>query len=121
MQESQVVGDLLLPADQQSTCAIGPGVGAFDNPAVDFSTWVATRRGVVVLLGNMRDVAASTRRAADRLGIVPFVGTEMLLLASGRLGAADGNAAEGLGHQGVIMRIGATDRGTDRHAPTFGQ
>ena len=37
MQEAQIVGGFLFPADQQPACAIDPGVSALDNPASGFA------------------------------------------------------------------------------------
>ena len=121
MQEPQIVGDFLFPAYQQASGAIGPGMRPFNDPASGLAIAMLSRRGVVVLFGNVRDVTPSASSLANRFGIVPLVRTKMLLLPRRRLRAAERNAGQSLLHQGLIMRIGAIHRCADRHASTVGQ
>jgi hypothetical protein len=69
------------PADQQPSCAIGPGVRALDDPPSHFgSSAFGSRRGLS-LLGDAGDAWSSLGRPANCFSIVAFVGAEILPLA----------------------------------------
>src|SRR5271165_3818519 len=106
MQKAKIVVDFLLPADQQTPSPVRPGVCAFDDPASGFPVAMFLGRGVVVLSGNVVDVAATCGSLAHGVGVVPFVGAKMLSFSLGRSWALDGNTSQGLTDQGLVMRIG---------------
>src|SRR5438046_7433648 len=107
MQEAQIIGRFLFPADQQPPCAVGPGVGSLDNPSACFSfASLRSRRGFT-RSRNMRDVSPAFRDLPHGVGIVSFVGTEMLLVARRGLRATNGDTLKRLGHQLLVMHIRA--------------
>jgi hypothetical protein len=67
MDEAQVILDFLFPPHQQAACAVGPGVGRFDDPAAGAMTG-ATTASLFVAATNVRLVAAAPRDGHRRLG-----------------------------------------------------
>jgi len=98
VQEAQIVGGLLFPADEEAAGAVGPGMGPFDDPTPGLAIAMLSRWGVVILLGDVGNVVTLAGGCADSISIVSFVATQMLLLMGRGLGAADGNALQGLSH-----------------------
>jgi hypothetical protein len=121
MQEGKIVDDFLFPTDQEAPCAIGPGVGSFDDPPSSFGSPALGGRRGLALLRNVGDVSSSLRLLADRFGVVPFVGAEMLSLAWLRSGTPHGNAGERDFDQFLVMHIGAVDGSAHGHATSIGQ
>ena len=67
MQEAEVVGDFLFPADQQSPGSVHPGVGALDLPAASFSTAMMPRNWFAAFHGDVRNVTAFAHLLFNRL------------------------------------------------------
>ena len=121
MQESQIVSDLLFPADQQAARAVRPGVGAFHDPAARPTATTLRNRGTFAFLGDVDRVSSTTRCLAHRFGIVTFVRTEMLFLARRRLWAPHGNVLNRFSNQLLIMHIRAGDSDANGHASPLRQ
>src|SRR3954454_4715282 len=116
VEQGEIVGGLLGPADQDGTEAVEPGMCALDDPAPRF--------GLNVTLGpSFLTSAAQMQRDAELLGqgarlviIEPLVETEMLRAIQARLGAWYRDGFEGLAHQLVIVAVGAVDDHPERDA-----
>src|SRR5262245_4387229 len=121
MQESQVVGSFLFPANQQAAGAVRPGVSAFDEPAARPTATTLRNRRTFSFLGNVNRVACTTHCMTHRFGIVAFVRTEMLFVARRRLWAPHGNVLNRFSDQLLIMHIRAGDSDPNRHASPLRQ
>ena len=121
MQEAEVVGDFLFPANQQPTGAVDPRVSSFNHPAAGFGSPTMRCRGGFPLARDVDDVATAFGGSSHGLGVVAFVRTEVLSLARRRFRTADGNAFERFSHQRLVMHIGPGDRHAQWHAATVGQ
>ena len=95
LEQGEVVGVFLRPADQQRPVAVEPGVAGLDDPAAGAPT-----RGVQLQLdlfaarADMRRVAALGDELADRLVVVAAVETQPLRLFGCRLGPLDRDRVE---------------------------
>src|ERR1700761_4810460 len=105
MEEAEIVGDFLFPADQQSSGTVEPRMGAFDFPAARLATAVLGLRRLVGLARHVGRVAALANLSIDRLAAVAFVEAEMLRLPRSRLGTLDRDGVQRLGHQALIRHI----------------
>lgn len=121
MQEAQVVGSFLFPADQQPACAIDPGVSALDDPASRFAVSSLGGGTVLALFGNVNDVAASSTRLSHRLGIVSFVPAKMLPFARRGLWTPHRNVFQRGVNQFLVMHICAGNGDANRHTCSVGQ
>jgi hypothetical protein len=108
MQEAQVVGDLLFPAYEKSSCAIEPRVSAFYFPASGLAA-VARLGRFIHLARDMGHVASRTNLAIDRLAGIPFIETKILRGLRGELRTLDRDAIQSFGDQFLIRHIGAFD------------
>lgn len=121
MQEAEIVPGFLFPADQQAAGAVGPRVGALDDPAPRFGLAAMRTLGGFPFARNVCDVPPTRGQAADRLRVVPFVQAQVLAAAKFGPRTANGNALERFLDQLLIMHIGAGDRDADRHAAAIGE
>ena len=121
MQEAQIVGDLLFPADQEASCAVDPGVGSLDDPASRFSATACRPGGVFAFARNVGDVVPSFGSTPDGFGVVAFVGAEMLFLARRGTRTPHRNAGQRFLDQFLIMHISAGNSHANRHASPVGE
>ena len=121
MQKGQIVRGFLFPADQQPSCAVGPGVRAFHNPSADACGSTRGTLRVLSFVGNVNDVSATRSGAAKGFGVVAFVGAQMLTFARSWCRAVDGKALKRFPDQLLIRHIGSGDGDAQRHTATVGQ
>src|SRR6187401_436778 len=121
MQESQIVSDLLFPADQQASCAVDPRVRSLDDPSSRLAAAACRAGCVFAFAGNVTDVAPSFGRTPDGLGVVAFVSAEMLFLARRGVRTAERNAGQCFMNQLLIVHISAGNGHANRHASPVGE
>jgi len=121
MQEAQIIGDLFLPADQQSPGTVEPGMSSFDFPTPSFTATVLWLRGLVGLVRNVRRIASLAYFAVHRFARVAFVQAKMLRFFRRGLGAFDGDGVERGGDHFLVRHIGAFDGDGQRHATAIDQ
>jgi len=121
MQEGQIVRGFLLPADQQSSRAIEPGVCAFDFPATRLAAAVFRLRRFVFFARDVRRVSALTNCGIHGSARVAFVEAEMLRFSRSRFGALDRNGIKRFGDELLIRYMGAGDRDGQRDAAAIDQ
>ena len=121
MQKGQIVRGFFFPADQQPSCAVGPGVRAFHNPSADACGSTRGTLRVLSFVGNVNDVSATRSGAAKGFGVVAFVGAQMLTFARSWCRAVDGKALKRFPDQLLIRHIGSGDGDAQRHTATVGQ
>jgi len=115
MEKTQIIRSFLFPADQQASRAIGPRMGSFNDPSARPPTASAWCRRALPLAGNVSDVFAALRGLTNRIRIVTFIGTQMMLAGSLRQWTLHGNAVKRFFHQLLIMHIRAGDGDSNRH------
>lgn len=115
MDKSQVVADFLFPSDQQTPCAVRPGMTAFDHPtasALSSSTlWLD-----FALARDVRNIAETSGESLRGTTAVTFVQTEMLSASYGRLGTRYGHRLQRGPQQRDVVSVGASDRNAQRHS-----
>ena len=80
MQEAQVVGDFLFPADQEESRAVDPRMGSFDDPTPRFSAAACRPGGVFAFARNVglgtlrRELGGKGRGRGDSPQKEPFSG-----------------------------------------------
>src|ERR1700681_1866036 len=116
MQEAEVVGDFLFPADQQPPGSVDPRVRALDLPAASFAAALLPRDWFAVFRGHMRNVTALPHFVFDRPADVALVEAKMLRLTGRGLGPRNGNAIERRREKLLVMHIGAIHGRRQRHA-----
>jgi hypothetical protein len=121
MQEGEIVGSFLFPADQQPPCAVGPGVGSLDDPSSGFGAAPRAGRSGLSLFRNVGHIASPLGRLTNGLGIVAFVGAEMLFLTRQRPRTANRNASERFLNQLLVMHIRAGERHANGNSLAVGQ
>ena len=98
MEQGQVVGGLLGPADQDGAEAVEPGVCACDHPAPCFRSGVTFGPGFLAAAAQMQGEAKLVGQCTRLVIVKPFVETERLGLMVGRLGPPHRDRFEGLAH-----------------------
>lgn len=121
MDHSEIVDGFLFPANEEPSCAIRPGVRPLDNPAAGLGSAALARRRGFAFGGDVNLIAPSSSGRSDSLGVVTFVGAKMLLLPTRRSRTPDGNAAERLGNELLVIRVGAGDRHAEGDAAAVDQ
>jgi len=120
MDEAQVILDFLFPPHQQAACAVGPGVGRFDDPAAGAMAG-ATTASLFVAAANVRLVAAAPRDAQRGLPEVTFVEAQMLSAATtGSRPLHRDRAQRGL-QKFLIVSVGSGDGNSQRHATAISE
>ncbi len=120
MEQSEVIRSLLLPSDQQTAGAIGPGVAAFDDPAAGFGVRGECLR-LFAFARNMRLITASSDCLPNGFGVVALVCAEVLLAAARGTGATHSHVLKSLTHQRLIVSVGPRDGDSQRHPASIGQ
>src|SRR5205809_1034499 len=105
MQEADVVGDLLFPADQKTSRPIEPRKSALDFPAARFATSTFGFWLLPFLGGKVRGVTPAANQALNGLAHIAFVETEMLRFLLSGTWAMDGNTVDGFFNEFLIMHI----------------
>lgn len=121
MQEADVVLNLLLPANQQPTSAVDPGVCTFDFPTAGFAASVLWFGWCVAFGGEMGLIATAMCQAFHGLSDIAFVEAKMLRLTLRRLGTLAGNILQRLLHQFLVVHVGSVHRRSNRDASTIDQ
>src|SRR5450432_81811 len=116
MQEAEVVGNFLFPADQQPPGSVDPRVRALDFPAASFSAAMMPRNLFATVRGDMRNVTALAHLLFNRLADVSLVEAKMLPSVRCGLGPRDRNAIERRCEQLLVMHIGTIHGCRQRHA-----
>src|SRR5690349_7030960 len=121
VEQREVVGWLLGPADQDRAEAVEPGMRTLDHPT--------SRLGPGVTLGpDLFTPAAQVEREAELFGqctwlvvVKAFVETEMLGTVACWPGATHWDRRQGPAHQLMVVAVGAVDHRAERHAARIGQ
>ena len=93
LEEGEVVGVFLRPADQERPVAVQPGVGGFDDPAARAPAGQAELElDLLAACSDVRRVTVLERERVDRRGVVGAVEAEALRLVRGRRGPLDRDA-----------------------------
>src|ERR1700677_4277029 len=107
MQEADVIGYLLFPADEQPPGTVEPGMSAFDFPPPRLAATMLRLRGFVGFARHMRRVAAPADLAVNRFAGIAFIETEMLQVTRSGCGTFDRDGVECGGDQFLVRHIGA--------------
>src|SRR6195952_174500 len=116
MEQGEVVGRFLRPADQDTAEAVQPGVRTLDNPASRLCSDVALGPGLLATAAQMQGKGECLGQGSRLVIVEALVEAEMLRTATARPGPLDGDRFQGLAHQLVVIAVRAIDDGTERHA-----
>jgi len=119
MDESQIVADFLFPPDKQTSCAVCPGVTAFDDPAGG-TLPSAPLHLSFALSGNVQNIAEASRESLCGLAAVSFVQAHVLLGSSSGLGTGHGNRLQCGTQQRSVVSVGPGDGDPQRHTAAIG-
>lgn len=120
MQEAQIIGDFLIPTNQQTPGAVGPGMRSFDNPAAGLAIPMLSWRRIAALPRDVSEIAALLGSPTHRFGVVSFIGAQVLPFARRRAWAANGDVLQRLLDQLLVMHIGAGNGDANRDARRVG-
>lgn len=115
MDKGQIIDDLLFPSDQQTPCAVRPGMTAFHDPTPSALPG-ATLGMHFAFTGDVRNIAEASCESLRGTTAVTLVQTEMLFASSGRPGARNGDRLQRGSQEFRIVSIGASDRDANWHA-----
>jgi hypothetical protein len=121
VEQGEVVGGLLGPADQDGAEAVEPGVYAFDDPAPRFGPGMRLGPGFLATAAQMQGEAKLCGEGTRRVIVKPLVETEMLGLTACRSGPSHRDGLQGLAHQLMVVAIGAADHHPERETAAVGQ
>jgi hypothetical protein len=108
MQQAFVVDRLLLPTDENPAVTVQPGVNALDDPAAR-SMAPAALRLFLASGTDMGRVAAATGEETNCVGVVGFVGTEMLFASAHRSRSSNRDAPKSGFDKTPVMDVGPGD------------
>ena len=121
VEQSEVVGGLLGPADQDGAEAVEPGVCALDHPTPRLGTGVALGPGFLATAAQVQGEAKLLGQGTRLIIVKAFVETEVLRATACRPGPSHRDGLEGLAHELVIVAVGAVDHRPEREAAAVGQ
>src|SRR4051794_13962295 len=116
MEQGEIVGRLLGPADEDRAEAIEPGVSALHDPAPRLATGVTLGPGFLAPAAQVQREAEFRGQDARLLVVEPLIETEVLRLPAGRLWAPDRDGFERLAHELVVVAVGPIDHRPKGHA-----
>ena len=117
MEHGEVVGGVAFPAHQQTTEAVVPAVGAFDDPAPRFALGAPNER-LFAATSDVRNDPAFANSGFDVGVVISLVQTEVLR-ASRATRCPQWNSIEHLSHHPLVVHVRTCDQRGDRHAPTI--
>src|SRR4051794_35000082 len=109
MEQGEIVGRLLGPADEDRAEAVEPRVGALHNPAPRLAAGVTLGPGFLASAAQVKREAEFRGQDARLLVVEALIETEVLRLPAGRLWAPDRDGFEGLTHELVVVAVGPVD------------
>src|SRR3954454_4023815 len=121
MEQGEIVGGPLGPADQDGAEAVEPGMGALDDPTPRFGLDVTLGPGFLAAALQVQREAEFFGQGARLVIIEALIEAEMLRALPGRLGARHRNCLQGLAHQLVVVAVGAIDHHPEGYAAAVGQ
>src|SRR3954453_15669620 len=121
MEQGEIVGRLLGPADEDRAEAVEPRVGALHDPAPRLATGVTLGPGFLAPAAQVKREAEFRGQDARLLVVEALIKTEMLRLPAGRLWAPDRDGFERLAHQLVSVAVGAVNHSPKGAPPAVGE
>src|SRR6476646_3083281 len=121
VEQGEVVGRLLGPADQDGAEAVEPGMGALHHPAPRLGTGVTLGPGFLAPAAQVQREAEFRGQGTRLLIVEALIETEVLRLPAGRLWTPERDGFERLAHQLVIVAVGPVDHRPKGHAAAVGQ
>ena len=122
MEHGEVGVGAFLPADEDASETVEPGVGALDNPAACAEAGFALERlcffSAAADVGGERELLGEF---ADLLVVVGGVEAQPLRPLPGRLGACDRDRLDRLAGELVVVQVRARRRDPDRDALALGE
>src|SRR3978361_1585257 len=119
MEQGEVVGRFLRPADQDASEAVQPGVRTLTEPASRLCSDVALGRGLLATAAQMQGKGECLGQGSRLVIVEALVETEMLRTTAARPGPLDGDRFQGLVHQLVVIAVRAVDNSAKRHAASI--
>ena len=116
MEQGEIVGRLLGPADQDRAEAVEPRVGALHDPAPRLAAGVTLGSGFLASAAQVKREAEFRGQDARLLVVEALIKTEVLRLPAGRLWAPDRDGFERLAHELVVVAVGPVDHRPKGHA-----
>src|SRR3954449_12432565 len=98
MEQGEIVGRLLGPADEDRAEAVEPRVGALHDPAPRLATGVTLGPGFLAPAAQVKREAEFRGQGAQLLVVEALIETEVLRMPAGRLWAPDRDGFERLTH-----------------------
>jgi hypothetical protein len=114
VKKGEVVSSDSLPANEQSAEAVVPGVGALHHPTARLALHAAEQRFLAAAPDVRRDPASSNGSLCVGV-VVAFVETEIQRPARAARRAHD-HSVKRLGHEPLVVDVGAGDLGGQRNA-----
>src|SRR6476660_739126 len=121
LEQGEVVGRLLGPADQEGAESVEPGMGALPHPAPRLGTGVTLGPGFLAPAAQVQREAEFRGQGTRLLVVEALIETEVLRLPAGRLWAPDRDGFERLTHELVVVAVGPVDHRPKGHAAAVGQ
>src|SRR3954467_13764122 len=121
VEQGEIVGRLLGPADQDRAEAVEPRVGALHNPAPRLATGVTLGPGFLASAAQVKREAKFRGQDARLLVVEALIETEVLRLPAGRLWAPDRDGFGRLAHLLVVVAGGAIRHRPKGHATAVGE
>ncbi len=121
VEQGEVVGGLLVPADQDASEAVEPRVRAFHHPAPRPGPGAALGPGLLAARAQVQGEAELLGEGARLVVVEALVEAEMLRAAARRLGPCDRHRLDGMAHQLVVIAVRPVDHRPERDAAPVGE
>ena len=122
MEQAEVVGGFLLPADEDAPEAVHPAMRTFHHPPPCLKPQLLFQRlGFISPRTDMGGKAKLCQQPPDLLIVIAFVEAHPLGGLDGRIGPFDGDALNRLTRQLEVIAIGPRDGEANGHAVAIGE
>src|SRR5919206_1210720 len=121
VQQPEIVGRLLRPADQDRAEPVEPRMCALHHPAPRPGAGVALGSDLLTARAQMQGEAELGGQGARLVVVEALVQAEVLRPTARRLGPLDRDGLERLPHQLVVVAVGPVDGRPEGHAAAVGQ
>src|SRR3954470_13859701 len=120
MEQGEIVGRLLGPADEDRAEAVEPRVGALHDPAPRLATGVTLGPGFLAPAAQVKREAEFRGQDARFLVVEALIETKVLRLAAGRVWGRRRDGCGGLAHQLMVVAVGPVNPPPRGHATAVG-
>jgi hypothetical protein len=115
MDKSQIVSDFLFPADKKTSCAVGPGMTAFDHPTMCAAAGMPPHSNLA-FARHVQDILQLSGQCFRRLRHIAFVQAEMLFATAAGFRSRHGHRTQRSLQERNVMGVGGGHGHADGHA-----